>query len=388
VGDTLTRQTVTIRPDDLPPEPKKPKADDGSSEAPKKETEVGKGVFKSFESFIRPIGYSVANLPGARSYKPAKRERGVMNKMPPPLTINIQPYRHCDHLEYMNTEEMKHFVGYWQKMDMLTQRVGWIYGYYIMDDVYDGGIRAVMEAIYEPPQKSVGASPVLLEDPQLPDVDRIAGALGLERIGWVFTSLPRDQLLTSTEMMKTAKIQHELSSDEHYTGYRKSCFVTCVVRPDADNQLTSAFMVSDQLVAMVRDQILAEPTEPGRLRIREPEKDELLPATLESGKDMRDFDCDFCLVRVNDGAPKKSRCLLKGSGFPRENRGQARSPADIANYLRQNKGKPSNVKYADFHLLIYLGELLGVETAMAVAECVLQEVEVDKEMDDLIASLA
>ena len=34
--------------------------------------------------------------------------------------------------------------------------------------------------------------------------------------------------------------------------YRKSCFVTCVVKPDADNQLTSAFMVSDQLVAMVR----------------------------------------------------------------------------------------------------------------------------------------
>ena len=34
-------------------------ADDGTSEAPKKEeTAAGKGVFKSFESFIRPAGYA------------------------------------------------------------------------------------------------------------------------------------------------------------------------------------------------------------------------------------------------------------------------------------------------------------------------------------------
>merc|ERR1719359_1496792 len=114
-------------------------------------------------------------------------------------------------------------------------------------------------------------------------------------------------------MMQIAKFQLEFAekSEEHYTGYRKSTFVTCVVKPDADNKMTEAFMVSDQLVAMCRDGILAEPADPGRLRIREPTADEIIPATLEAGKDMRDFDCDFCLVRVNDGAPKKSRCLLK-----------------------------------------------------------------------------
>merc|ERR1719235_546823 len=107
---------------------------------------------------------------------------------------------------------------------------------------------------------------------------KIAAALGIERIGWVFTTLPRDQEhLTSHEMMKIAALQEQITSDEHYTGYKKSCFVTCVVKPDAENRFTSAYMVSDQLQAMVRDQILAEPTEPGRLRIREPEKDELLP---------------------------------------------------------------------------------------------------------------
>ena len=35
----------------------------------------------------------------------------------------------------MNADELKHFVGYWQKQDMLTQRVGWMYGYYVMDSV-------------------------------------------------------------------------------------------------------------------------------------------------------------------------------------------------------------------------------------------------------------
>jgi nuclear protein localization family protein 4 len=389
-GDTLRQRSVTLRPDDLPPEPKKPKAENGEeAKEEKEETKAGEGVFKSFEGFIRPQAYSVAGLLGARSYKPTKKERGVQTKLPPPMTVNIQGYRHVDHLEYMNADELKQFVGCWQKHDMLTQRVGWMYGYYVMDPVYDEGIRAVMEAVYEPPQQSVAGAPVLLEDPQLKDADRIAAALGLERIGWVFTTLPRDQdHLTSHEMMKIAALQEQISSDEHYTGYRKSCFVTCLVKPDADNRMTQAYMVSDQLQAMVRDGILAEPTEPSRLRYREAAPDEVMPATLESGKDVKDFDCDFCLIKVNDGAPKRSKCLLKSSAFPREQRDQVRTPADVSRFLRGQRDQPSWVKYADFHLLLYLSELLGVETAEVVAKSVANEEPLEKDMDELILSFS
>jgi nuclear protein localization family protein 4 len=390
VGDTLTRRCVTLRPDDLPPEEKKPKAEEGGEQAEaKEETKAGEGVFKSFEGFIRPQAYSVAGLLGARSYKPKKKERGMQIKLPEPMTVNIQGYRHVDHLEYMNADEMQKFVLHWQKHDMLTQRVGWLYGYYVMDSVYDEGIRAVMEAVYEPPQQSVAGSPVMLEDPQLKDADRIAAALGLERIGWVFTTLPRDQdHLTSHEMMQIAQLQEQMSSDEHYTGYKKSCFVTCVVKPDAENRMTTAYMVSDQLQAMVRDGILTEPNEPSRLRFREGAADDVMPATLESGKDMKDFDCDFCLIRVNDGAPKKSRCLLKSTSFPREQREQVRTPADVSRFLRSLKDQPSWVKYSDFHLLLYLSELLGVETAEVVAKSVAAEEPLEKDMDELILSFS
>jgi nuclear protein localization family protein 4 len=389
VGDKLRSRMTVVKPDDLPPEPKKAKAENGEPVEQKEETKAGEGVFKSFEGFIRPQAYSVAGLLGSRSYKPTLKQRGVQLKLPPPMTVNIQGYRHVDHLEYMNADELKHFVGYWQKQDMLTQRVGWMYGYYVMDSAYDEGVRAVMEAVYEPPQQSVGGSAVFLEDPQLKDADRIAAALGLERIGWVFTTLPRDvEYLTSHDMMRIAALQEQISSDEHYTGYRKSCFVTCMIKPGANNQMTSAYMVSDQLQAMVRDGILGEPTEPSRLRFREAGENEVMPATLESGKDMKDFDCDFCLIKVNDGAPKRSRCLLKSTGFPREQREQVRTPADVSRFLRGHKDQPSWVKYADFHLLLYLSELLGVETAEVVAKSVAAEEALEKDMDELILSFS
>jgi len=98
--------------------------------------------------------------------------------------------------------------------------------------------------------------------------------------------------------------------------------------------------------------ILAEPSEPSRLRFRDAQPDEVMPATLEAGKDMKDFDCDFCLIKVNDRAPKKSRCLLKSCAFPREQREQVRTPSDVSRFLRSLKDQPSWVKYSDFHLLL------------------------------------
>ena len=43
-------------------------------------------------------------------------------------------------------------MNYWVENSYAIQRVGYLYGYYAEDPNYEDGIRAVIEAVYEPPQ--------------------------------------------------------------------------------------------------------------------------------------------------------------------------------------------------------------------------------------------
>ena len=82
--------------------------------------------------------------------------------------------------------------------------MAWLYGYYSEDPTYPEGVRVNIEALYEPKQigEINGVEP--LEDPFLNKVDMIAGALSLERVGWIFTSINQDTFLTSQEIRKVA----------------------------------------------------------------------------------------------------------------------------------------------------------------------------------------
>lgn len=109
-------------------------------------------------------------------------------------------------------------------------RVGFMYGYYAEDPNFKEGIRAVMEFIYEPPQDNHFNDFHILEDPENDFyVDEISHALGMERIGWVFTSLTNDCFLTSKELIAAAKFQCE-NRVTHPCGYPVSKFITLVMR--------------------------------------------------------------------------------------------------------------------------------------------------------------
>mgnify|MGYP003580540931 CR=1 FL=1 len=84
----------------------------------------------------------------------------------------------------MNTREVGNFVSYWMQQGCAIQRGGLLYGYYAEDPNYEGGVRAIIEAIYEPPQQGEVSSFEFLFDENESLVDRIAEALSLERIGW------------------------------------------------------------------------------------------------------------------------------------------------------------------------------------------------------------
>ncbi|CAE7224062.1 unnamed protein product [Symbiodinium natans] len=118
----------------------------------------------------------------------------------------------------------------------------------------------------------------MLDDQEMARVNRrglIAEALGIECIGWVFTSLPLDDglLLSPDEVVRIARLQNDHSTDKHFTKYALSKFVSCAVRPDpAQNGAPgiNPFMVSEQACAMLRDGILeALPSERRACVVRE-----------------------------------------------------------------------------------------------------------------------
>jgi nuclear protein localization family protein 4 len=361
-------------------------------------TKPSQPLHKTFETFLSERRYETGNLPGNLSYKSRTLDKGRMFKVPSAVTLTHQPFRHVDHLEFMNVPEIQDFVRNWQvNLHMVTQRCGIMYGYYIEDPNYEGGYRAVVEGIYEPPQQCIDDTAVADEkDDFQPTVDKIADALGLERLGFIFTSLGRDSehLMTSREVLRAAKMQIANETSEHYTKYILSKFVTCITHPNLKEGAqpeTDVFMVSDQFCGMVRDKLIEtnekEQTNPKRVKIRKPLPGELMPDVLEAGKNTtNEFDPDWFVVKVNSGAPVKPKSFFIHSHFPRENRpGAPQLRSDIKKYLSKcSSSEPNWSKLSDFHLLLFLSRTFDVDTAKVICESVRDRQPVNEDLFDMV----
>lgn len=72
---------------------------------------------------------------------------------PKPVTLEVQPYRHVDYVQFENGEVMEGFLEYWRAT--AKQRIGILLGDYAPFDTAGSpplAIKAVVAAIYEPPQ--------------------------------------------------------------------------------------------------------------------------------------------------------------------------------------------------------------------------------------------
>jgi nuclear protein localization family protein 4 len=93
---------------------------------------------------------------------------------------------------FENAAIVDRFLDYWRTTG--NQRMGFLYGFYEPHDSVPLGIRAVVTAIYEPPQDSTKDRLSFHPDPKLSVVEYVASSLGLRRIGWIFTDLmPEDR---------------------------------------------------------------------------------------------------------------------------------------------------------------------------------------------------
>ena len=364
------------------------------------EEKIDTPKFKSFDSFISERNYVTDDLPLRQSYKSVFIERGKMNKIPPSITLKHQQYRHVDHLEMMNLTEAMEFVNYWKSsLGMSKQRVGWMYGYYKEDNSYPMGVRAVMEAIYEPPQDDCldpEGSLVLENDAFKSSVDAIANSLGLECLGLVFTHKEREEILTSREIITLGKLQLDSLKSTHYTKYPVSTFVTCTIAPcksvHGGDPVPNAFSVSDLGLAFIRDGIIDETkiNDTMHIPVKDGNNGELFPQVLENGRPTNKFDAHWLVVRINESAPIQPKPFFSSTRFPRENRVVSQRPSDVSEFIKNRLASCPPTSYNllnDFHLLLYIAKIFDEATTISICNSIVNKLPVDQHLLEILMSL-
>ncbi|KAJ1495322.1 NPL4 family-domain-containing protein, partial [Baffinella frigidus] len=120
---------------------------------------------------------------------------------PAPLTLMRQKYRHVDRVEIDDPAVLDRFIDAWRQTGAM--RYGYLYGTYELDSMVPLGIKALVKAIYEPPQldsmaplgikalvKAIYEPPQqcaadgvnMLDDPNAEAVDKVAAMLGLTKV--------------------------------------------------------------------------------------------------------------------------------------------------------------------------------------------------------------
>ncbi|KNC74039.1 hypothetical protein SARC_13403, partial [Sphaeroforma arctica JP610] len=301
---------------------------------------------------------------------------------------NLQTYRHTDHVEFESSTVVNEFVNFWRQSGG-AQRMGYLYGRYEPYDAVPLGIKAVVMALYEPPQTNEKAS--LRVDPEaaaytMAIVDRVAGYLGLQRVGWIFTDLEDDSTNQGTVLYKRHADTFFLSSLEAMTaadyqtsypnackdaenGYFGSKFVTvCVSGGDTNHVGLEAYQVSDQAMALYRDECLRPSRKMGRGRIVESTSEQYVPDVFYSHKNEYGVEetvaakpslpLDYLLVNVSVGSPQVPTPMFtaaEGNSFMREHReavGDSQTLKALSAHLRNAPSFLTAV--SDFHLLCYL----------------------------------
>ena len=89
-------------------------------------------------------------------------------------------------------------------------------------------------------------------------------------------------------------------------------------------------------------------------------------------------------MKIAHGSSNSNKfSILKKSEFPVLTRDKP-SRGDFKEYLKKNKHKVSHLKYGDFNFLLYLAEMLDVESAVNIADGVQREGTVPEALDELI----
>jgi len=298
---------------------------------------------------------------------------------PNALTLNRQTYRHVDNIEFENPTIVDEFLAYWRSTG--HQRAGFLYGRYEKFTQTPLGIKAVVVAIYEPPQECDRDYVRLIPDENEGRVDAMAKGLGLTRVGWIFTDLVSDSsgqvkhfrnidshFLSSQECIMAGYLQNKFANVTKLSssGKHGSKFVTVCVTGSADRSVhMEGYQVSNQCMALVRENVLLPTKDAPELGyVRESSSKQYVPDVFYKEKDKygneitkiaRPLPVEYLLIDIAVATPL-TPVQTFSKGFPVENRaieGHLQDFASLASLRHKMPNLPDF--FRDFHLLIYLG---------------------------------
>ncbi|VDK34879.1 unnamed protein product [Taenia asiatica] len=319
---------------------------------------------------------------------------------PNPVTLEVQPYRHVDYVQFENGEVVETFLDFWRLTG--RQRIGLLLGEYAPFDTAGApplAIKAVVAAIYEPPQEATSRSVKLtcpLDQLMPPAALATAEALGLRPVGWIFTDLTADSadgsvkhyrgdmdtfFMSAEECITAARLQnlHPNPSRDSPDGHFGSKFVTVVVTGGEDNEIHfEAYQVSNVAMALESAGILVPTFDAPELGyIRESTKDRYVPDVFYSTKDKygntvtkigRPLPVEYLLVDMPAAFPVEQTFTFAEQStyhipphdkFPVENREDLGQKQSVEAFARQFAAYGRDRLYAclnNFHVLAWLAE--------------------------------
>ena len=213
---------------------------------------------------------------------------------PSAITLQSQSFRMVDHLEIASTDIIDGFLKAWRSTGL--QRFGWLIGRYEPYDEVPMGVKAIVEAIHEPPQEGEldGLSLGLPWEDEALRVRTLAASAStpLTIVGYIFTDLdptaedrtknvykrhPGSFFLSSLEILFAAHLQSEqpTPSRSSPSGKFSSRLVTAVLTGTEDGAVDiAAYQVSEQAVGMLQADMIEASVDPGIMRVKEESRGE------------------------------------------------------------------------------------------------------------------